>query len=357
MNLDDSVVCPSGPKSVPGLARRTESYGDLLALCDGFTGCNDVTSASVVGLVSRGISCLSPCLTDLSVRVLILLIEHIYDVRAWRSGRLTVWPGNRRLAELTGKNERSIRRALSLLEANHWIVRRYSATNRRSDGNAGIDLRPLAARLHDLRQAAAFLEQKIVAAREEAKAERDDLARLETAKQTLLDETSEHKESGVGDTSVRLKSYKLNPGSTNLVQDRASQATPGQRSKPAISDIDVDSEILFLMVQASPTLQKQLTAAELCDLVGPAPAAASIQAVVSSVRWTLSNQIKLRPSAWQFALAKHGWAALAAVMVAVDRQGVRDPASYLYAMLKSARLRDTVRHNLRAVEQQESGHA
>jgi hypothetical protein len=357
MNLDDSIVSAMETKSVPGLAGRTESYGDLLALCDGFTGCNDVTTASVVGLISRAISCLSPCLTDLSVRVLILLIEHVYDVRAWRSGRLTVWPGNRRLAELTGKNERSIRRALSLLEANHWIVRRYSVTNRRSDGNAGIDLRPVAARLHELRQAAEFLERKIESAREQAKAERDDLemTKASQAASLSLDEVS--KESGVVDASVHLKSYKINPGSTNLVQDGASQATPGQRSCPEISDLDVDGEILFLMVQASPTLQKQLTAAELCDLVGPAPSAASIQSVVAAVRWTLSNQIKLRPSVWQFAQAKHGWAALAAVMVAVDRQGVRDPAGYLYAMLKSARLRDTVRHNLRAVEQQESGHA
>ncbi|WP_114090804.1 helix-turn-helix domain-containing protein [Thalassospira profundimaris] len=350
MNLNDSGVCSSGPKSVPGLARRTESYGDLLALCDGFTGCNDVTTASVVGLVSRAISCLSPCLTDLSVRVLILLIEHVYEVRAWRSGRLMVWPGNRRLAELTGKNERSIRRALCLLEANHWIVRRYSASNRRSDGNAGIDLRPIAARLHELHQAAEFIEQKIESAREQAKAERDDLTMVKQSDDGAI-------ESGVVDISVPLKSYKINPGSTNLVQSGASQATPGQRSCPTISGLDVDGEILFLMVQASPTLQKQLTAAELCDLVGPAPSAASIQSVVAAVRWTLSNQIKLRPSVWQFALAKHGWAALAAVMVAVDRQGVRDPAGYLYAMLKSARLRDTVRHNLRAIEQQESGHA
>jgi hypothetical protein len=204
MNLHDSGVCPSGLKSAPGLAGRTETYGDLLALCDGFTGCNDVTTASVVGLVSRAISCLSPCLTDLSVRVLILLIEHVYDARAWRSGRLMVWPGNRRLAELTGKNERSIRRALCLLEANHWIIRRYSASNRRSDGNAGIDLRPVAARLHELRQAADFLEQKIESAREQAKAERDDLATMNVSEEVT-------KESGVVDNSVPLKSYKLNP--------------------------------------------------------------------------------------------------------------------------------------------------
>jgi hypothetical protein len=254
------------------------------------------------------------------------------------------------LAELTGKNERSIRRALCLLEANHWIVRRYSASNRRSDGNAGIDLRPLAARLHELRQAAEFIEQKIESAREQAKAERDDLAMTNEPDDGAI-------ESGVVDISVLLKSYKINPGSTNLVQGGATQATSGQRSCPTISSLAVDSEILFLMVQASPTLQKQLTAAELCDLMGPEPSSASVQAVATAVKSILSRHIKLRPAVWQVALAKHGWAALAAVMVAVERHGVRDPAGYLYAMLKSARLRDTVRHNLRAIEQQESGRA
>ncbi|OKH88558.1 hypothetical protein [Thalassospira sp. TSL5-1] len=66
----------------------------MLALCDGFTGYNDVTTALVVGLVNRAISCLSRCFTYLSVRVLIFLIKPVYDVRAWRSGRLMAWPGN-----------------------------------------------------------------------------------------------------------------------------------------------------------------------------------------------------------------------------------------------------------------------
>ena len=340
-----------------GIAARTDTYEDLLRLADSFGGAREVTTASVVGLVSRAIAQRSPCLTDLSVRLLVVLIEHVYDEKAWRSGRLTVFPGNRRLAEITGKNERSIRRALSLLEANHWIIRRYTETNTRASGNAGIDLRPVAARLYELRQAEDFLDEKIEAAREYKRQERDDLARIEAQQKPDTETQKEHKESGGADTSVHLKSYKLNPGSTNLVQSGASQATLGQRSSNSISDIDVDTEILFLMVQSSPTLQKQLTAAELCELVGPEPSGAAIQSVVSAVRWILTNQVKLRPAVWRVALDKHGWAALAAVVVAVDRQGVRDPASYLYSMLKAARLRDTVRHSLRALERQEGGYA
>ena len=343
-----------------GIAARTDTYEDLLRLADSFGGAREVTTASVVGLVSRAIAQRSPCLTDLSVRLLVVLIEHVYDEKAWRSGRLTVFPGNRRLAEITGKNERSIRRALSLLEANHWIIRRYTETNTRASGNAGIDLRPVAARLYELRQAENFLDEKIEAAREYKRQERDDLARME-AQQKPVSETQkehkEHKESGGADTSVHHKSYKLNPGSTNLVQSGASQATLGHGSNSSFNDIDVDTEILFLMVQSSPTLQKQLTAAELCELVGPEPSGAAIQSVVSAVRWILTNQVKLRPAVWRVALDKHGWAALAAVVVAVDRQGVRDPASYLYSMLKAARLRDTVRHSLRALERQEGGYA
>ncbi|MDP2699887.1 helix-turn-helix domain-containing protein [Thalassospira sp.] len=362
MTTTESIGSIPNAAPVPrGLADRTDSYPELLSLADSFTGTTEVTTASVVGLVSRAVSQLSPCMTDLSVRLLIILIEHVYDERAWRTGRLTVWPGNRRLAEMTGKNERSVRRALCQLEANHWIVRRYSCTNRRADGGAGIDLRPVAARLHDLRQAEIFLEQKIEATREQARAERDDLARLAEQQAREQGSANEHKESGEADSSVHRKSYKLNPGSTNLVQSGASQATPGQRSinrvTGPVSGIDVDSEILFLMVQASPTLQKQLSAAELCDLVGPEPSSASIEAVVSAVRWIITHQVKLRPAVWRVGVEKHGWAALAAVVVAADRQGVRDPAGYLYSMLKAARLRDTVRHSLRALEQQESGHA
>ncbi|HAI30383.1 MAG TPA: hypothetical protein DCM48_12705, partial [Thalassospira sp.] len=86
-----------------GIAERTDTYKELLSLADSFNGTADVTTASVVGLVSRAIAQRSPCLTDLSVRLLIVLIEHVYDEKSWRSGRLTVFPGNRRLAEITGK--------------------------------------------------------------------------------------------------------------------------------------------------------------------------------------------------------------------------------------------------------------
>lgn len=359
MTTTESISgCNAGWDTIrTGIAERTDTYKDLLSLADSFNGANDVTTASVVGLVSRAIAQRSPCLTDLSVRLLIVLIEHVYDEKAWRSGRLTVFPGNKRLAEITGKNERSIRRALALLEANHWIIRRYTETNTRASGNAGIDLRPVAARLYELRQAENFLEEKIEASRERKRQERDDLARLEARKKVEESQSKEQKESGGEDSSVHRKSYKLNPGSSNLVQSGASQATLGQRSDNSISDIDVDTEILFLMVQASPSLQKQLSAAELCELVGPEPSGDAIQSVVSAVRWILTNQVKLRPAVWRVALDKHGWAALAAVVVAVDRQGVRDPASYLYSMLKAARLRDTVRHSLRALESQEGGYA
>ena len=340
-----------------GTAARTDSYKELLDLADGFTGSPQVTTASVVGLVTRAIAQCSPCLTDLSVRLLIALIEHIYDEKAWRTGRLTVFPGNKRLAEMTGKTDRSIRRALSHLEANHWIVRRYTEKNTRSSGCAGIDLRPLAARLYELRQAEAFLDEKIEAARENSQAERDDLARIQIATKATDIEVVEQEESGGEDSSVPHKSYKLNPGSTNLVQSRASQAKRGQDVDVTKSLIEVDSEIVFLMVQASPSLQNQLSPAELCELTGPEPSAQSIEAVATAVRWILMHNVKLRPAVWKLAVLRHGWAALAAVVVAVDRQGVRDPASYLYSMLKAARLRDTVRHSLRALEQQDSGFA
>mgnify|MGYP006902922039 CR=1 FL=1 len=80
-------------------------------------------------------------------------------------------------------------------------------------------------------------------------------------------------------------------------------------------------------------------------------------AVSRAVSWLLCSQVRLRPQLWQSAIRAHGWAALAAVLVAVDRQGVRDPAAYLCTMLRSSCLRETVGHNLRALIVQAPGHA
>ncbi|KJS45743.1 MAG: hypothetical protein VR70_00165 [Rhodospirillaceae bacterium BRH_c57] len=76
--------------------------------------------------------------------------EHVHGDEKWRQGRLRVIPSNARLAMMLGTCERRVRSLLALLEANHWIIRRYTEANRRNRPEAGIDLAPVAARLDRL---------------------------------------------------------------------------------------------------------------------------------------------------------------------------------------------------------------
>ncbi len=321
--------------SPTGIAARAKEFPKLAFLANSFNGTNDgVTAASVAGLVLKGIKVLSPALPSTTVHLLSLLVEHVYDSDRWLTGKLTVMPGNRRLARMMSCDERHIRRLLRLLEDNHWIVRVYSNTNRRS-GDAGIDLRPLAARLAELHEAVIFLEDQIKAEREENIEVRNDaLERRE--------------ESSQGDSDVPLESYNLNPGSMNLVQ------RPGSVSGVSNSD---DQALIVAMVKGSPSLQANMTPAELMDALSDNPSPSAVQAVARSVNWMMTNQVRLRAVVWKDALQTHGWAAMAAVCVAVDRHGVKNPAGYLHSMFKASHLRRTIRLNLRALIEQEAGHA
>jgi hypothetical protein len=322
-----------------GIASRAGDFADLHFLSASFNGTGrGVTSASVSGLVARGVKVLSPALTATAVHLLVLLVEHVYDADRWQSGRLTVLPGNRRLALMLGIDERSVRRLLRLLEDNRWLVRRYTNTNRRS-GDAGIDLRPLAARLAELHEAVAFLEEEIQAARVEDIDLRDDVPKRNV-------------ESAQGDSNDHLESYKLNPSSSNSVQGR-------EGVKPDADPIcgADDLELIAAVVQASPTLQANLTPAELMDAIGEDPSPQTIHAVARSVSWIMQSQVRLRHFVWKTALEQHGWAAIAAVCVAVDRRGVKNPAGYLHSMLQASELRRTIWLNLKALADQEAGHA
>ncbi|SOD99419.1 Replication protein C N-terminal domain-containing protein [Caenispirillum bisanense] len=162
-----STACPAG------IARRTETYAELEASARGVSA-PGVTTAAVTGLVLRGVKVLTPALTPAAVHLLALLVEHVHGDDRWRLGRLRVVPSNARLAAMMGTCGRGIRRLLSLLEANHWIVRRYTASNRRSRPQAGIDLAPVAARLADLREAVVWVAEEGREARRHADGERPD---------------------------------------------------------------------------------------------------------------------------------------------------------------------------------------
>lgn len=371
---------------VPGLAVRPTDFEQLETLCTAFDGANGFTTAAVTGLVLRTIRRIEHFDVDgvsqgplplAAVLLLAQLVEMVYDDKGglirWSSGEarsLMVFPGNGYLERMMGVEQRTIRRLLKLLEEHHWIVRRYNKGNKRKDVG-GIDLRPLAARLQQLQEAWMTLTRDRQIALELARAERDDLEALQMAALSAAagglsalqdggedgDETSivitskEQKGSGREDRDVHLKSYKLrNPGSTSPVQKGAPQVEGGvAASRTGPNRFVPDDELMALMVAASPTLQRSLGAGE---LINPSPVA-----VARAVTWILRSEVKLRPGAWEAGIKQHGFAALAAVVVAVDREGVDNPAGYLHAMLKAARLRTTVMHSLRRLLNQPTGRA
>lgn len=60
-----------------------------------------------------------PNLSDAEVRVLVAVIAHVRPA----DGKMWGWPGNARLAEMTRKDERTVRRLLASLEASGYVKR------------------------------------------------------------------------------------------------------------------------------------------------------------------------------------------------------------------------------------------
>ncbi|KJS38254.1 MAG: hypothetical protein VR70_10490 [Rhodospirillaceae bacterium BRH_c57] len=275
-----------------------------------------MTTAAVTGLIARAVKVLCPALSPAAVHLLILLVEHIHGDEKWRQGRLRVIPSNARLAMMLGTCERRVRSLLALLEANHWIIRRYTEANRRNRPEAGIDLAPVAARLADLRRAADWVAEEGRDARRRSDAERDDAA------------GSRSEESAREDRSDRLKSYSVNPEPTAPVQP------------------DGSGELVSLMLHASPQLQAALAPQDLVDLLSPRPPGPALHRLAAVVGFFV-REMGLSTTAWTEGVRRHEWAALAAVAVAMERQGVTRKAGYLRTMLRHPNLQDTVRHSLR----------
>ena len=80
----------------PGLANRSDTFPDLEASARGASA-PGATTASVTGLVLRGVKVLTPALTPAAVHLLALLVEHVHGDDRWRLGRLRVVPSNARL--------------------------------------------------------------------------------------------------------------------------------------------------------------------------------------------------------------------------------------------------------------------
>lgn len=306
-----------------GFARRTASFAALVETT-ARAKAPGVTTARVTGLVLNGARMLTPELSYGALALLARLCEFVYDSDRWATGQVIVTPGNSRLAAIFATSERTVRRFLQELEDRQWIIRRYNQANRRSD-LAGIDLRPVAARLEALRQADAALTESLRAERQERA---EEVAQEVPPTRTDL--------SAREDESVHLNSLTRNPLRINPVQ--------------AAPQLDEQvREMVSLMLAASPTLQRALTPLELMELSEGASAPLALVPLVRAVSWLVRNRIGLQGTVWAEGLARHGAAALAAAVVAVERDDVVKRAGYLRGMLARSSLQGTVQHSLRAM--------
>lgn len=108
-------------------------------------------AAAIVGLLTRAGAAVG--LADGSRLTLLTLVELVHSDR-WRAGEPTLWTSNGTIAEARGVEIRTIQRHLSVLEAQGWLVRRYTRAHHRA-GQGCIDLSPLTHRLGELREAVA----------------------------------------------------------------------------------------------------------------------------------------------------------------------------------------------------------
>jgi hypothetical protein len=221
-----------------------------------------------------------------------------------------------------------MRRHLALLEAHGWLIRRYAYANRRLTREA-LDLRPLGARLDELMAGAAEVDAAIELHRRNLATEYDDTGAVAEAIADIAPE------SALADENDRAESTSLNPPSIDGVQ--AQQSSLGAP--------DRDNELVTLMVAGSGTLQHSLGAADLDD-----PDPVRIVRAVSYIAEQHGIRRRIDPALWNRAIRTHGLAALAAVLIAIERPGVRDPAAYLAGMLRRPRLRETVIHSLRLID-------
>jgi hypothetical protein len=145
--------------SRPGRARRPENFAALAAVEPQPVH----HAAAIVGLLTRAGAAVG--LSDGSRLTLLTLVELVHTDK-WRAGEPTLWPSNSTIAEARGVEVRTIQRHLADLEAQGWLVRRYTRSHHRA-GAGCIDLSPLTHRLGGLRDAIAEAQAARVLRRSE----------------------------------------------------------------------------------------------------------------------------------------------------------------------------------------------
>jgi hypothetical protein len=142
-----------------GRAKRPANYEDLASIEAQAVH----HAAEITGLLARAGAAIG--LYDGARLTLVTLVE-LTHTQLWRDEKPILWASNPMIAEARGIDVRSVQRHLAHLEAEGWLIRRYTQQHQRA-GKGGIDLAPLTHRLHELRSAIAEAQEARLARRYE----------------------------------------------------------------------------------------------------------------------------------------------------------------------------------------------
>lgn len=166
------------PPPAPGLAKRHQNFGDVVALAHRAEAIEDMTYRRCEYALKRARPVLG--ISRAAHQLLLLLVDRL-TAESWRRANYLVWPSNTTLADETGDSPRAVRGALSELERAGLITRWYTPANRRlsipqREVSGGIDLAPLAARFLEIENEIIAIEQRRADMQWRATSRRQDIA-------------------------------------------------------------------------------------------------------------------------------------------------------------------------------------
>jgi hypothetical protein len=135
------------PAPRPGFAKRPHHFQALNALAGTYTPAPDLTKDEINRALCFG---LSDQLNDKEFRFLQIAVATL-NARAMSRGQLHCYLGSYNLARLVNCSQRTLSRIKASLENLGLIIRHYDKRNRPLE-KAGIDLRPLFARLEEFKE-------------------------------------------------------------------------------------------------------------------------------------------------------------------------------------------------------------
>jgi len=344
-----------------GLAKRSDNYGVMLDLAERFTGAPDITSGRLISILLNcgpleyerdGKRCR---LTSTQRLVLCSLLTWV-SAEKWEKGDAFAWPGNETLATRLDVSVRAVQDALLAAETAGLALRRYDRRNGRVEGY-GIDLRPLGARAGALAQLVEGLAAAQADRRRYRQQERTDILPAKDSSPPDESRTLEYngkffvKECTGGGEFVNSED-RAERGSSprrSMEDGRSAAGIEAPRSGAharhekgwggagnlaenwAFLDDLASPQWVELFAKASPSFRQRVT-----SRVAPFPITSIRPLELVEVLRELRERYlsELNAAVWSYGLRRHGILAVAAMLVAIDKYGVKHHTRYLVGMLK-----------------------